>query len=665
MSFLAARPIAALFAVAIAGTALGGCGGGGGTSSGAPPVTPPAPPPPPAQSTADFRDEVVYQLLTDRFANGNAANDNGDRDRAGDTLDPTNPIGWHGGDFDGIRRKIEEGYFQSMGFTAIWISPVVRQVAPPGNGGGINSGRPFVGFHGYWADDFGRVEPHFGDLAALRALGEAADAAGIRLVIDVVVNHAGPGSRLLSQNPSWFRTGSQCGSDEVTGCLAGLPDFRQELRPVTDYLLESIRFLRDNVSVDGFRMDTMKHVGDTFWSEYFAAGSPAAAADVWTVGEVFDGSVARMAHYLDAVGSPSVFDFPLKFAITDSLARGGSVRRMADVFAQDNLYDDPTRLATFIDNHDVWRFTSEAEAAGMSPAEADRRLDMALTLIYAARGIPVVYYGTEIGMRGQGASYDKPLGASSREDMDFSRLAASAFDERLAVLAEARRSYPALRRGAQRTLAAPGVSCAVAPSGLDPAADFGDTLFVRGSFDGWANPPPASQSFVNQGGRRYQAAVELPAGQHQFKVAAADWSPEFANVGQTTLVGVPITLSSASGAGSNSRMSIAAAGCYGFELNAQSTTQPVLTVVQWAAGVDPDVFAFARTMTGERSVVTVLNNGPADVELAALSGGIDVQGLLPDGPVMEITGATTGLVVSAGRLIGPVPALTALAVTAR
>jgi hypothetical protein len=109
----------------------GGGNGGGGT-------------PPPA-TTSDFRDEIVYQLLTDRFANGNPANDSGRLDRRGDAVDPASPVGWHGGDFDGIRRKIEEGYFRSMGFTAIWISPVVLQVPAPGNGGGVNAGKPFVG----------------------------------------------------------------------------------------------------------------------------------------------------------------------------------------------------------------------------------------------------------------------------------------------------------------------------------------------------------------------------------------------------------------------------------------------------------------------------------------------------------------------------------------
>jgi glycosidase len=640
------------------------CGGGGG-SGGVPDdgTGNGGGNPPPVTTTADFRDEIVYQLLTDRFSNGDASNDGGLLDRRGDAADLTNPVGWHGGDFAGIRRRIEEGYFQRMGFTAIWISPVVLQVPPPGNGGGVNAGKPFVGFHGYWADRFDQLEPHFGDVAALRSLGEVADAAGIKLVVDVVVNHVGPGSSLLAQHPAWFRTGSQCGSDEVTMCLAGLPDFRQEVAGVPEFLNGTIRWLRDTApSVDGLRMDTMKHVGDAYWAQFFAAGAPADARNFWTVGEVFDGSASRIGHYLDRVGSPSVFDFPLKFAIVDSLARGGSTSRLAGVLAQDTLYADPTRLSVFLDNHDVWRFTSEAEAGGSTAGEADQRLDLALTFLYTVRGTPVVYYGTEIAMRGQGDSYDKPIGASSREDMDFAELAGSRIDERLRALADVRRQYRVLRRGAQRTLFAPGDSCRPPASSLDPAADFGDRLFVRGSFDSWANPPPESQRLVNLGSRQYEAAVSLGAAAHQFKIAAADWAPEFSNPNQSAVLGQPITLGANPGTSTNTRLTISSAGCYAFRLDATSTASPVLTVTGPAAGgTDPDVFAFARTLSGERSVVVVLNNQESAVELGALAGGgVDVGGLLPDGSTADLTGNGVSLQVSGGRLTGVLPALTAV-----
>jgi Alpha amylase, catalytic domain len=356
-----------------------------------------------------------------------------------------------------------------------------------------------------------------------------------------------------------------------------------------------------------------------------------------------------------------VFDFPLKFAIADSLARGARTSRIAEIFAQDGQYDDPTRLATFLDNHDVWRFTSEAEAAGQPPAEVDQRFDLALTLLYVARGIPVVYYGTEVGMRGRGDSYALPTGESSREDMDFTALAGSRFDERLKALADARLRYPALRRGAQRTLYSLGANCQPPASTLDPAADFGDRLFVRGSFDSWVNPPPESQRFVNLGSRQYEAAVAIAAGTHEFKIAAADWAPEFSNPNLATVLGTPITLGSAPGTATNSRISVATTGCYAFALNAASTTSPVLTVTQLATSTgDPDVLAIARTLAGERPVVLVLNNDRAAVDLAALEGGgVDVQGLLPDGAIADVTGTGGTLQVNAGRLRGIVPPLTA------
>jgi hypothetical protein len=514
------------------------------------------------------------------------------------------------------------------------------------------------------------IEPHFGDLAALQALANTAEAAGIKLVIDVVVNHTGPNSSVLAANPTWFRTGSQCGSDDVTLCLAGLPDFRQEQAAVTAYLDDTIRYLRTNVpGLDGLRMDTMKHVGDAYWRSFFAADGVAAPTRLWTVGEIFSSDVSQIAKYVDTLGSPSAFDFPLKFAVTDSLGKGSSTRRLADLFARDTIYRDPTRLSTFLDNHDVWRFTSEAEAAGATAAEADLRLDMALTLLYAARGIPVVYYGTEIAMRGRGDSYSLPLGESSREDMQFQRLATSRFDERIAALGQARKSHPSLRRGAQRTLAAPGSACQPPSSSLSPSVDFGDTLYVRGSFDDWANPPSPGNQFVNLGSRQYETVAQLPSGRTEFKVAAADWAPEFSNTLQDTVVGVPITLRTNSGAGTNSRINVAQAGCYSFTLDATSTTSPTLTVSARTVVAEPDVFAFVRTLAGQKPVVFVVNNGRAAIDLASIAGGgVDVQGIFNDGAALaEVTGnaaAAAGLRVSGGRLVGTLPALTAVVVAA-
>ncbi len=657
-------PAALRAAALILSTLLAACSSGGGGQA-APAGTSPPPPPPPAPPAAvDFSEEIIYWALTDRFANGDPANDDGDLDRAGDAADATNPIGWHGGDFAGIAAKIREGYFQRMGFTAIWISPVVLQVPAPGTGGGVNSGRLFSAFHGYWAERFDAIEPHFGTLAELRDLVDGAHAEGLKIIIDVVVNHTGYDAALVQREPDWFRTGAECGSGEVTQCLAGLPDFRQEVPEVTAFLLDAVDWLRTETGLDGIRMDTMKHVGDAFWAEFFAAGGPGDPAALWTVGEVFSADVNRIAHYLDDVGSPSVFDFPLRGAIVDAIARGGPVSRVAAVFAEDSVYSDPLRLTTFIDNHDVPRFMSEAGAV-YPEAAARERLDMALSLIYLARGIPSVYYGTEIAMRGLGDPYDQPLGESNREDMDFGALAASTIDERLAALAAARRTYPSLVRGAQTTLYEPAAAsgCAAPDRGLDPSADFGDVLYVRGSFDGWANPPPAGQVFRNQGAQVYLARLEIASGDHEYKVAAADWGPEFANTTEPTRLGVPITLSPASGVGSNGRISLPQRACYEFSLSAGSTTNPVLTVDAVAvADRAGDVLAFRRAAAGETPVVVVVNNDDQPVELADLGGGIEVSGSLTDGaPLIEITGRAHALTIAGGRLVGAVPGRTVLA----
>lgn len=185
---------------------------------------------------------------------------------------------------------------------------------------------------------------------------------------------------------------------------------------------------------------------------------------------------------------------------------------------------------------------------------------------------------------------------------------------------------------------------------------------MRGSFDSWANPPPESQRLVNLGSRQYEAAVSLSAAAHQFKVAAADWAPEFSNPNQPVVLGQPLTLTSNPGTGTNTGLTISAPGCYAFRLDATSTTSPVLTVTGPAAGgADPDVFAFARTLSGERSVVVVLNNQESAVDLGTLAGGgVDVGGLLSDGVVTDLTGNGVNLRVSGGRLTGVLPALTAV-----
>ena len=487
-----------------------------------------------------WQDEVIYFVLTDRFSNGDTANDNGADRNAADHADRQNPLGWHGGDWKGIQQKIESGYFKKLGATALWISPVVMQVPSISVNDGPNKGQTFAGYHGYWADDFFKTDPHFGGQADLKALVSSAHANGLKVIQDVVVNHAGYGTGLGTTHPDWFHTPADCAATSNTDqdCpLAGLPDFNQNVPAVTAYLNDFVSYWRRNVGIDGLRIDTMKHVPDSYWQQFFEAGGAGDPAQLWSVGEVFNGDPAVLARYIDVLGSPSVFDFALYFSLKDNLSSdAGSLDALAGVFAKDGAYRDASKLTTFIDNHDVPRFVSEVQARGGNTTEAAQRLDLALSLMYAARGTPSIYQGTEIAQAGKGDPYNFPLGQGNREDMDFARVATSPTAARITVLAAARAGSPALRRGLQQEL----------------------------------------------------------------------WRP---------------------------------------------------------AGGAP-IYAFRRVLSGHKPVVVVMNNGPADLDLADLpAGGIPLLGTFGAGPLSELTGKSSTLALQGGKLVGTVPARSLLMVS--
>lgn len=420
------------------------------------PTVDPTPPTPPV-TPVGWQDQVIYFAMTDRFANGDLSNDSGPNRNSGDVADKTNPLAWHGGDFAGLKARIEDGYFTRMGFTAIWISPVVLQVpAIAGPSSGPNAGKLFAGYHGYWAEDFRQLDPHFGTLAEYQALVAAAHAHGLKIVQDIVINHAGYGSRLTQAHPGWFHSPEDCqfSANQTVDCaLFGLPDFSQGVPEAAAYLNDFVTYWRTTTGIDGLRIDTMKHVPDSYWTPFFAAGGAGAANQVWSVGEVFDGNPAALAHYLNDLNVPSVFDFALYYGIKEQLSSAsGNLDAVANVFAQDKVYRDASRLTTFVDNHDVRRFVNEVTARGGSSAQAAERLDLALSLLYFSRGTPSVYQGTEYAQSGEGDPYNYATGQGNREDMDFTRLAASTLDERLGALAHARKTYRALTQGAQTEL---------------------------------------------------------------------------------------------------------------------------------------------------------------------------------------------------------------------
>ncbi|HEY1816638.1 MAG TPA: alpha-amylase family glycosyl hydrolase [Kofleriaceae bacterium] len=359
----------------------------------------------------DWHQQVIYLALTDRFADGDASNDN-----ATGCFDRAAPRGVHGGDLAGLRAHLD--YVQDLGATAVWITPPNRQAGPDGQ----------CGYHGYWIDytdpSDEALEPELGSAADLVALVADLHARGMRFVLDMVVNHAGDRARIVRQHPSWFHDPKTCGTSidtprspsgalrggnagaepdlAIINCPLGThPDFAQEQPEVAAYLSAFEARMAARYSVDAIRMDTAKHVRPDYFAHSFFPALRAARPNVWSIAEIFDGSSARVfVPYLDA-GFDSAFHYPLHGALVDGIAKGGPIGRIAEVVQATIEALGEARaqsLVLFVDNHDVPRFATQAGAR--PDAELRARLLAAYTLLFTLPGIPQLYYGDELGMLG-------------------------------------------------------------------------------------------------------------------------------------------------------------------------------------------------------------------------------------------------------------------------
>ncbi|MGO8995690.1 MAG: alpha-amylase family glycosyl hydrolase [Polyangiaceae bacterium] len=450
---------------------------------------PPAPPPMSAATAGEdpWLRQVIYLALTDRFANGDPGND---RLAPPDCFDPGNPRLFHGGDLAGLRAHIP--YLKDLGASVVWLTPLYAQVP-------LRDGS--CGYHGYWADfvdpDDGALEAKLGTWDEVAGLRAALHAAGMRIVIDMVVNHSGRGARIVAQHPNWFHDEATCASrgDPIIECpLHGLPDFAEEDPVVADYLTAlSVRWV-ERVRPDGIRLDTAKHMPASYLARSFVPGVRGArregASDLFLIAEVFDtDSFARFVPVLDA-GFDSAFHFPLHRALVETFAKGGPVDAVADIVLSTRSALGAARalsLVTFLDNHDVPRFMTAAPR-GLSSGELSRRYAVALTALFTLPGIPQIYQGDELGMVGvyPDNRRDMPewaFRADGRAGVHDGTIgdpqATWALVKRLASL---RRDTPALFRGDYRELArrGPGVSDVLAFLRRTPE---GSALVVLGNND--------------------------------------------------------------------------------------------------------------------------------------------------------------------------------------
>jgi alpha-amylase len=419
-------------------------------------------------SPADWRDLVIYQVLTDRFQNGNPANDAIEGGYA-----PADGARIHGGDFAGLEAKLD--YLSHLGVDAIWISPVV-----------VNANAEY---HGYAARDLFAIAPHFGTLGELQSLVQSAHARGIYIIVDVVVNHMG--DLIDSGNagyPAWKSPGTYTlrwrnGAKRFYGVLDdlakfhahgqiddfgdqtqveqgelfGLDDLNTSDSEVRFVLGQAMEWLISNTDCDGFRIDTVKHIEMDFWNAW-APGVHAFAASqgknsFFLFGEVFDGSDTKCGSYTGTQSGgnyklDSVLHFPMYFTTNDVFGFDQPPTGITGRYASLDQYDPSSRerLVTFLDNHDNSRFLSFGVAN-----QDESRLRAALGWLLTSRGVPTIYYGTEQEFDGGGDPYN-------REDMwdgqwDFGPSDGDNFDlvhplfQYVCALTETRRRHEALRRG--------------------------------------------------------------------------------------------------------------------------------------------------------------------------------------------------------------------------
>ena len=330
-----------------------------------------------------WSDDILYFVLVDRFADGDPGNDaNVDRKAKG---------AFHGGDLKGLLAQLDE--IASLGVTAIWVNPLVKNI--PGHVDG--AGFPDWGYHGYWADDFTSLDPRFGTEEDLRKLVEACHTRGIKVLLDVVYNHAGYDTRYLRdpKTRKWLRSTivGDCGDDDLTSCLAGLPDFKTEQPEVAKFLLDAQIAWAKRSGIDGFRLDTVKHVDHPFWQEHRKRTRAELGPQFFLLGEVFGADAEVLEPWFEPDEMDAGFDFSFQGNVLGFVQGRGRTVAFNRYLEMRQKVRPGHLVAHYLSTHDT--------TGALFQLKGDMALfRLAAVLLFTTSGIPVVYYGEEVGRPG-------------------------------------------------------------------------------------------------------------------------------------------------------------------------------------------------------------------------------------------------------------------------
>lgn len=337
----------------------------------------------PPLGPTDWSGAVVYFAMVDRFADGDLSNDQ--------MVDRASKGTFHGGDLKGLAEHLDE--IADLGVTALWITPVVKNI----DGFVTGAGFPDWGYHGYWADDFYSLDPRFGTEDDLKRLVSRCHKKGIRVLLDVVYNHAGYNSHYLTdpKTKDWFRTedAGTCGQDDLTSCISGLPDFKTELPEVDEFLLKAHLGLAKRTGIDGFRLDTFKHVDHPFWKLHRQRTRAELSPNFFLLGEVWGGDAQVLDPWFADDEVDAGFDFSFQGNVISFLqGRGRSVAFDRYLKLREKIRKGYL-VCQFLSSHDV--------PGALYQLKDDKALfRLAVILEMTSIGIPMIYYGEEVGRAG-------------------------------------------------------------------------------------------------------------------------------------------------------------------------------------------------------------------------------------------------------------------------
>lgn len=452
--------------------------------------------------------DSIYFVMTDRYKNGNTVNDKGGVNSSSVNSTGYNPADYswsHGGDLaglsDGCNKTDGSGEglprIKNLGFGAVWITPPFKQNFVQGGS---------ASYHGYWINDFTTIDPHWGTNTEFKSFIDCAHRLGMKVMVDIVMNHTGdvisyrdssynfhnlpnttafiPSWGTNLKSPAWLNDLSNYHnqgnvqdwgnkSQYQFGDFFGLDDIKTENDVVVQGFADIYSMWVNDFGVDGFRIDTAKHVDDKYFSKWWpkmleqtAPSMTLKNQKLFAYGEYYDSSAATLANYMRKYGLPSLLDFAFQDKALQ-FASGGPSSNLSQVLDNDNNFITKTNsaydLVTFLGNHDKGRAAWLLNQSGTTRAQS---LLLAHDLMFLTRGIPSVYYGDEVGMIGTGG--DK----ASRQDMfptqvlqwkaedrvwgsaigtGSSLTAVTPLTTRIAKLNALRKQYPALATGSEIT----------------------------------------------------------------------------------------------------------------------------------------------------------------------------------------------------------------------